>query len=289
MLTKDESATFHDVEQRTDEWFALRRGRITASQAYALERESSQQTLLAELVREKAGLPKAFQGSEATRYGTDAEPLARAAFAEEFHLPVAEVGFVTLGRLGASPDGVAGGRLLEIKCPYSRAIPDDPYAEHLAQVNFQLGVCGLDSAFLWYWSPEESKAFNLVFDEALWQRQRETAERLLDELDAIEDPQAWLAERELEQRTDSDWLLAEAFYLELKEKAERCTEAAEEARQRLIELAPDGARGELVELKWVDRAGNINWRKLAKDQQLDDELVERYRGEGTRYAKVTVL
>jgi hypothetical protein len=289
MLTRDESATFHDVEQRTDEWFALRRGRITASQAYALERESTQQTLLAELVREKAGLPKAFQGSEATRYGTDAEPLARAAFAEEFHLPVAEVGFVTLGRLGASPDGVAGGRLLEIKCPYSRAIPDDPYAEHLAQVNFQLGVCGLDRAFLWYWSPEEARAFNLAFDEELWQRQRETAERLLDELDAIEDPQAWLAEHELEERTDLEWRAAESQYLELKEQADLANYLAEKARQQLIELAPDGARGELVQLRWVDRAGNINWRKLVKDQKLDDELVERYRGKGTRYAKVTVL
>jgi hypothetical protein len=127
-----------------------------------------------------------------------------------------------------------------------------------------------------------------VLDEELWQRQRKTAERLLAELDAIEDPQAWLAERELEQRTDSEWLAAESQYLELKERADKAAEAAEKARQRLIELAPEGARGELVELKWVDRAGNVNWRKLVKDQQLDDELVERYRGKGTRYAKVTL-
>ena len=98
--------TTHEVEQRSDEWFELRKGRITASRAGKLFREADKEALLVELVREKAGLPPAFQGNEATRYGAGSEPLARAAFESEFDVEVTEVGFVSMGRLGASPDGL---------------------------------------------------------------------------------------------------------------------------------------------------------------------------------------
>jgi len=67
--------TKHDVKQRSDEWFELLKGRITASKAHKLFADSD--TLLAELVREKAGLPPEFQGSDATEYGTQSEPSFR--------------------------------------------------------------------------------------------------------------------------------------------------------------------------------------------------------------------
>ena len=67
----------HDVEQCSDEWFELRKGRITASRAGKLFREADKEALLVQLVREKAGLPPLFQGNDATRYGTEAEPSFR--------------------------------------------------------------------------------------------------------------------------------------------------------------------------------------------------------------------
>jgi len=286
--------TTHKVEQRSDEWFELRKGRITASRAGKLFRESDKEALLVELVREKAGLPPTFQGNEATDYGTEAEPLARAAFEAEYGVEVTQVGFVSLGRLGASPDGIFDGHLLEIKCPYSRDIPKEPFGEHRAQVNFQLGVCELENAALWYWTPpgfgpSDAKRFDIKFDAKLWERQFDAAYEILFKLDAIEDPQAWLAERELAERTDDAFLAAEARYVQLKRMAEELAEQAEAARQELLQLSPAGAKGLLTKVTWVKRAGNINYGRLIKDQQLDDELVERYRDKSTRYAKVTLL
>jgi len=279
----------HDVAQRSDEWFELRKGRITASRAGKLFRSSDKETLLVELVREKAGLPPTFQGNDATRYGTEAEPLARAAFEAAFDVEVTEVGFVSTGRLGASPDGIFDGHLLEIKCPWSRDIPDNPFGEHLAQVNFQLGVCDLENAALWYWTPDDARRFDITFDPELWDRQCLAANEILAKLDAIEDPQAWLAERDLPERTDDIFMKAEARYVELKRIAEDAAEQTEAARQALLQLAPAGAKGRLTKVTWVKRAGNINYGKLIKDQNLDDELVERYREKPTRYAKVTPL
>jgi len=281
--------TTHAVEQRSNEWFELRKGRITASRAGKLFRAADKDALLVELVRQKAGLPPTFQGNEATRYGTEAEPLARASFEAAFDVEVTEVGFVSTGRLGASPDGIFDGHLLEIKCPWSRDIPDEPFSEHLAQVNFQLGVCGLENAALWYWTPDDARRFDITFDLELWDRQCLAANEILAKLDAIEDPQAWLAEREPAERTDDVFLTAEARYVELKRIAQDAEEQAEAARQALLQLAPDGAKGRLTKVKWLTRAGNIDYGKLIKDQQLDDDLVERYRGESTRYAKVTLL
>jgi len=281
--------TTHEVEQRSAEWFELRKGRITASRAGKLFRAADKETLLMELVRQKAGLPPTFQGNEATEYGTDAEPLARASFEAAFDVEVTEVGFVSQGRLGASPDGLFDGQLLEIKCPWSRDIPDEPLGEHLAQVNFQLGVCGLENAALWYWTPDDARRFDVTFDPELWDRQCLAAQEILAKLDAIEDPQAWLAEREVPERTDDEWRAAELRYALAEEAADAAAEALESARQDLLRMAPDGAKGPMLKVAWVNRAGNINYRKLIKDQHLDDELVERYRGKPTRYATVTLL
>jgi len=260
--------TTHEVEQRSDEWFELRKGRITASRAGKLFRAADKDALLVELVREKAGLPPLFQGNEATRYGEEAEPLARAAFAEKWDMEVHEIGFVTQGRLGASPDGIFSGvtpdgsnvdKLLEIKCPYSRDIPDEPLGAHVAQVNFQLGVCEMDYAVLLYWSPDYDRAFNISFDIDLWDLQRQAANEILAKLDAIEDPQAWLAEREVPERTDDEWCTAELRYVLAKKAADDAAEALENARQELLRLAPDGAKGPMLKISWVERAGNEDW------------------------------
>jgi len=281
--------TTHEVKQRSDEWFELRKGRITASRAHKLFWKAGKEALLVELVREKAGLPPLFQGNEATEYGTEAEPLARAAFEAEYGVEVTEVGFVNQGRLGASPDGIFDKHLLEIKCPWSRDIPDEPLGAHIAQVNFQLGVCGLEHAALWYWTPDKARRFDITFDPELWDLQCLAANEILAKLDAIEDPQAWLAEREVPERTDDEWRTAELRYSLAKRAADEAAGALESARQDLLRLAPDGAKGPMLKVAWVNRAGNIDYRKLIKDQHLDDELVERYRGKPTRYAKVTLL
>lgn len=115
-------------EQRTDEWFAQRCGKVTASRiADLMARTKSgpgaaRKNYLAELLVERlTGEPKQGFSSAAMEWGTEQEPRARAMYSFLTGFSVVETGFVphpTLGMTGASPDGLVGeDGLVEIKCP----------------------------------------------------------------------------------------------------------------------------------------------------------------------------
>ena len=116
------------MEQRTDEWFNARLGKVTASRVtdvvartktgYAASRENYMAQLIVERMTGQA--EKSFTNS-AMQWGTDTEPLARAAYEAERQVMVDEEGFVEhpeIANAGASPDGLGGkDGLVEIKCP----------------------------------------------------------------------------------------------------------------------------------------------------------------------------
>lgn len=115
-------------EQRTDEWFAARLGKVTASRVadlmattksgYAASREN----LMAQLIVERlTGQKQESYSNAAMQWGTEQEPFARAAYEIATGTMVDECGFVlhpTIDGCGASPDGLVGDDgLVEIKCP----------------------------------------------------------------------------------------------------------------------------------------------------------------------------
>jgi predicted phage-related endonuclease len=114
----------HDIEQGTDEWFAVRRGKITASRfadvlakGKGLTRMSYMRELAAEIITGESG---GFEGNKWTERGTELEPLARQAYANYSENTVFPVGFCEHDTLsaGCSPDGfVAENGGLEMKCP----------------------------------------------------------------------------------------------------------------------------------------------------------------------------
>jgi len=116
------------IEQRSDEWFAARIGKVTASRVADVIAKTktgfsaSRDNYMAQLVCERLTGQKAegFTNS-AMQWGTETEPLARAAYEALKDVLVDEVGFVphpTIEMAGASPDGLVGDNgLLEIKCP----------------------------------------------------------------------------------------------------------------------------------------------------------------------------
>lgn len=116
------------MEQRTEEWHAARLGKVTASRVADVVAKTksgygaSRANYMAELVCERlTGRPGDFFQSAAMAWGTEQEPVARAAYEARTGNLVAEVGFVphpTIPMAGASPDGLIGDiGLIEIKCP----------------------------------------------------------------------------------------------------------------------------------------------------------------------------
>lgn len=113
------------MDQGTNEWFAARLGKVTASKMADVMMKptaAGYQNYKAQLVCERlTGTATEGFTSFAMQHGTDTEPQARAFYEMETGLDVSEVGFIphpTIAMSGASPDGLAGDKgLVEIKCP----------------------------------------------------------------------------------------------------------------------------------------------------------------------------
>jgi putative phage-type endonuclease len=115
------------MEQRTEEWFAARCGKVTASRVADIIAKTktgasaSRDNYLAQLVCERmTGKPAESYSNSAMQWGTDTEPFARAAYEARMDLLVTEIGFIDhpwITMSGASPDGLANEGMVEIKCP----------------------------------------------------------------------------------------------------------------------------------------------------------------------------
>ena len=116
------------MEQRSEEWFAARLGKVTASRVADIVAKTksgystSRDNYMAELICERlTGNGGDFYVNAAMQWGTETEPLARAAYEGYVDVLVDEVAMITHPRIeqaGASPDGLVGDEgLVEIKAP----------------------------------------------------------------------------------------------------------------------------------------------------------------------------
>ena len=116
------------MEQRTPEWHAIRLGKVTASRVADIVAKTktgystSRMNYMAELICERlTGVQGASYTNAAMLWGTETEPMARAAYEGAVGALVIETGFVSHSAIpmaGASPDGLIGDDgLVEIKCP----------------------------------------------------------------------------------------------------------------------------------------------------------------------------
>jgi len=146
------------IVQGTDEWFAARRGKVTASRVadvmartksgFAASRSNYKAELLLEILTNTTAVGFV---SEAMKWGTEQEPNARALYASTIFDPVVEVGFVDhpdiLGA-GCSPDGLVGDDgIVEIKCPNTATfleifLTDNIPQKWLTQIQMQLDCTG---------------------------------------------------------------------------------------------------------------------------------------------------
>lgn len=144
--------------QRTDEWFAARLGKATASRiadivartksGYSASRANYSAQLVAE--RLTGTVAESFS-SAAMAWGTEKEPEARAAYEWETDATVTEVSFIDHPRIamtGASPDGLVGDDgLVEIKCPnvathIETLLGGTVPAKYVTQMQWQMACTG---------------------------------------------------------------------------------------------------------------------------------------------------
>ena len=131
----------HNFEQHSEEWFNIRLGRMTASNAVAIGNNGTGldtycYKLAAEIL---TGKSVEIKNIEAMDRGNEIEPDARATFEFEKNIDVKQIGFASYGDYaGCSPDGlIDNDGLIEIKCPLN-----NNYVKLLAGGN-------IESKYIW--------------------------------------------------------------------------------------------------------------------------------------------
>ena len=141
--------------QGSEAWLRSRMGKVTASRVADVMAKTktgpsaSRQSYMDQLVVEILTGQRADSfSSTAMQWGTDTEPLARAAYEARVGEFVDETGFHLHPRIeqsGASPDGLIGEGLLEIKCPNSSThieylVSKKAPTKYVIQMQWQLAV-----------------------------------------------------------------------------------------------------------------------------------------------------
>jgi len=109
----------NEIVQGTPEWFAIRKMKMTASNATAIGNNSKGlETYINKLMAEAYAItPETRYTNSDTEAGHELEPLARELYEMETGSKVEEVGFIELDEyVGCSPDGLVGvDGMIEIK------------------------------------------------------------------------------------------------------------------------------------------------------------------------------
>jgi putative phage-type endonuclease len=142
------------IEQGSPEWFAQRLGKVTASRVADVIAKTktgystSRANYMTELALERiTGARQEGFTNAAMQWGTETEPLARAAYEAETGEIVDEVPMIehpSILMTGASPDGLIGSDgLIEIKCPNSAThmetlISGKPAGKYITQMMWQM-------------------------------------------------------------------------------------------------------------------------------------------------------
>lgn len=146
------------IVQGSDEWKALRLGKVTASRVADIVAKTksgysaSRANYAAQLIAERlTGTPAETFTNAAMQHGTETEPEARAAYEFYQGVTVEEVAFIPhpqIDQAGCSPDGLVGGDgLVEIKCPNTAThldtlIGQTVPAKYETQMQFQMACTG---------------------------------------------------------------------------------------------------------------------------------------------------
>ena len=140
-------------EQRSPEWYELRKNVLTAS-SFAAALDKCHFTSREELIYDKI-VPKPYESSPITEWGVKYEEIATLFYQSITGTVVKEFGMIphpTFPIFGASPDGICDdsgpmeycSRMLEIKCPPKRKFTKSVPEHYWMQMQGQLEVCDLD-------------------------------------------------------------------------------------------------------------------------------------------------
>ena len=161
-------------EQRSEEWYELRKKVLTASSlASALGKDHFRTKY--ELMKDKL-IEKPFTFNEITEHGVKYEEIATQFYEELNNVKILEFGLIPHPQFpifGASPDGICSndssdkyiGRMLEIKCPPKRKFTKSVPEHYKYQILGQLECCDLEECDFFQVKISEYETYNAYIND----------------------------------------------------------------------------------------------------------------------------
>ena len=285
-------------QQRTQEWFEKRRGRITGSNVGAilgLSKFMKPEDVMRNMVRDWHNYPTEFKGNVATDYGTYNEPIAITDYEQETKNTVRATGFHEYDTwLGASPDGLVDeDGLIEVKCPYgmrdknpTEFISIDYQTGYFSQVQMQLHVTNRQWCHFYQWSAHgymiEKVWYNPLYIDNILPKLEVFYEKFLIEREA---PACLKYLEDKRQQLNCEAMVE--LYLEVSKQIKEFEVEKKRILDEIIKLA-DGKDSEINghKLTKVHREGAISYAKAVKDLLPDADLSE-YQSEPSSYWRLS--
>lgn len=189
----------HNIEQGSQEWFDIRKMKMTASKAQAIgSNGAGLKTYIMELMAESiAKVPEDRYTNADIEAGNNLESDARALYELETGFEVKKVGFVELDEyVGASPDGLIddnGG--IEIKCKNNKkhfeVILNGEKAiesQYIWQMQMQMWVCNLKWVDFVSFNPNFEQSlvvYRIMRDETMIEKLKigvESGKKMIEEI-----------------------------------------------------------------------------------------------------------
>ena len=177
-----EMTEYKEVEQNTEAWLQIRKGKVTASRVADVMAKTktgvsaSRGNYLIELALQRVtGVIEASYTNDAMQWGKDNEQTARTAFEVAHQVFVDQVAFVdhpTIKDFGCSPDGIIGDSLLELKCPFQSAVhwsyfKDGCPSKYYTQIQAQMSCTGAKSVWFVSFDPRMPARSQLYIEEVM--------------------------------------------------------------------------------------------------------------------------
>jgi putative phage-type endonuclease len=282
------------MEQRSEEWFAARKSRVTGSMVGAilgLDPNCTRDEAMRRMVRAHQGLPSEFVGNIATQWGVMHEQEAKEEFEYELGVEVLPASFVVhpeLPWLGASPDGyVFEDWLLEVKCPFGLRdkLPPIPFKtveqqpHYHAQMQIQMFVTGRNKCYFWQWTKLGSQLDMVEFSQS-W------IDENLPKLEAFYQEFLAICDEGMGEDTNLDTPALRQKLAEYDDLAKEI-KAAEDRRKAILgELVAASGGDEAVicgrKLTLVKKAGSVSYAAAVKELAPNANL-DKWRGEPSSY------
>lgn len=273
--------------QGTPEWRALRKTKITATDAIIIMGASHWMTRI-QLYHEKTSNQPDKYINERMQRGIDLEPIARSLFELQTGL-IVEPRVVIKDWVMASLDGISecGSNIVEIKCPgekdhaiaLSGKVPDHYYP----QLQHQMAVCEVDDMFYFSFDGADGVIVEVKRDNAYIEKMRDLEwdfyQCILNKTPPEPDENDYI------MREDDLWLQCVGKYKEVTSMIKHLEKEESDLRKQLIFLSGESnTKGGGISLCNVTRKGNIDYSIIPELNGVD---LEPYRKSSSSNWRIT--